>query len=105
MEFVEDFYRNQFTETLYSNYLKALILTKSQSLRDIKEESSDLMATFKDFFPQEGGQLGLIWRRTATEVAYLENALTFGVVKQKYEDLLISKKLRRMAVLRNFPVG
>ena len=101
MDFIKEFYETTLTEQMYQNYLQGLIIKKSQPYKDIYQESSNLIAGLKDYH-SESGQ-GILWHRRAQEKQILQNEMTFSLVKERYQELLLSESKRRMVILRTFP--
>jgi len=103
MAFIESYYNDKLTEDKYADYLKGLINSKSEALKDISEDTSLLLRAIKDRFIDHCEKRDYVWHRRAEEVEYLKNHMTFEKLKTKYHDLLIDTDQRRMAIFRTFP--
>jgi len=81
--------------------LKGLINKKSEPFKDITDDTASLMCAIEDFFPETN--VPFMWHRRSTELELLQRHITYEMVLNYYNEMLLSKESRRMAIFRTFP--
>ena len=61
------------------------------------------MQGIKDFFSEEEGSVDFKWHRRAEELAFLQQQMTFEMVTEMYDEMLLNKETKRLAIFRTFP--
>ena len=86
LEFLDQFYHEQFTKEAYETYRQGTIDRKLAGYRTLAEETEFLYARIRHF--KHGEDAFIEWNRREKEVECIKEYCTYEVVKSFYKNLI-----------------